>query len=103
MPSEVVALAGWVAALIIAVPYVRHAKHPSMKPLAAYLMFTMALSAAAIGLFVALSEWIVAVGVSDTLDAPFAAAFFLTAVFVPAFLLARWLIRRPPRRPPAID
>jgi hypothetical protein len=90
----------WLLLLAGAVFYVRRARHPDSKPIAAYLIFVTVFSVAAFALFTvfaALLEW---AGEAALLANPLGAAAFLVAVFLPAFLIGRWQLRRPPLRSP---
>lgn len=86
----------WAAFLIAAIFYTRHARNPRMRPLAAYLIFAVIFTMSSFALFVVLTAVLAAVGRSQALAYPFAAAVFLFAVFVPALLIARWQLRKPP-------
>ncbi len=95
------ALALWGVFLVLAIPYVARAKHPRAKPVAAYLLFVVVFSAATVVLFLALAWLAEAVGLANVLAGPAGMAVYLALVFVLAFLLARWQIRKPPlERPP---
>jgi hypothetical protein len=94
--SETLALAIWLILLALAFPYVRHAKHPAVKPLAAFLLFVMLFSLVGGSLFFALSWLALKAGWAAQLSSPLWALPFLALVFAPAFLFARWMIRRPP-------
>lgn len=92
------ALTAWIVLLAAAALYTRRARHPDTPPLAAYLIFVTVFSAAGFFLFAILALLLQSVGLARMLDGPIGAAAFLLAVFVPAFLLARWQLRKPPRR-----
>jgi len=94
--TETLALAIWLILLAIAFPYVRRAKHPRSKTLAAFMLFAMLFSVVSSVLFFALSWIAVAAGLALALTSFFWALLFLTLIFLPAFLSARWLIKRPP-------
>jgi hypothetical protein len=94
-----IAMALWGAIMIAAIFYTQEARHPDAKPLAAYLIFITVFSAAAFVIFSSLTVLLAAAGLTALLDHPLAAAVFLLAVFGPAFLLGRWQLRKPPRRP----
>jgi hypothetical protein len=89
----------WIAFLVLAIPYVRRARHPLTQPLAAYLVFVAVFSLCAGALFLTLTWLLAFLDLTDWLEHPVGADLFLALVFVPALLLARWQIRRPPRRP----
>lgn len=99
----VFALVIWILALIAAWPYVQQTKHPDMKPLVGYLVFVSLFSLVA-GMLYSLSTFALSVTVGlQALQDPVNALTFLVIVFVPPFLIARWLIKRPPRQPPPLD
>jgi uncharacterized membrane protein len=90
----------WLLLLALAIPYVRMAKHPETQTMAAYLLFVMVFSViSATAYFLAL-WFVVKTGSAETLANPFGALLFLVVVFVPAFLCARWVIKRPSWRRP---
>jgi hypothetical protein len=91
----------WIAFLALAIPYVRRARHPLAPPLAAYLVFVAVFSLCAATLFLAFTWLLAGLNMTDWLERPVGTAVFLAAVFVPALLVARWQLRRPPRRPRA--
>lgn len=93
-----VVLAGWAIVLIAAVFYARWAKHPSTKLIAAYLIFVTTFTVVAFIIFMCLIMLLTSLGQSRALTHPLAAAVFLLAVFVPAFLVARWQLRKPARK-----
>jgi len=93
----------WAVILALAYPYVQRAKHPDAKPLAAYLIFVTVLSTATVVLFFALGQLFQAAGWAGLLAHTAFAPVLLVLVFGPAFLLARWVLRLPPRRPPKLD
>jgi len=86
--------------LVASLPYVQRAKHPETRLLAAYLLYVGSfVLVAAIAYFVV--GWVVALaGLGDALARPWGAAVFLILVFVPAFAIARWQIKRPPMQSP---
>ncbi len=89
----------WIAFLVLAIPYVRRARHPLAPLLAAYLVFVGVFSLCAALLFVTLARVLVGLDMTAWLERPVGAAIFLALVFVPAFLIARWQLRQPARRP----
>lgn len=91
------ALALWAVFLVAAAFYTRRARNPQMRPLAAYLIFVVVFTAASFVLFVTLTFLAGVLGRTDALAHPVVAVLFLAAVFVPAFLAARWQFRKPPR------
>jgi hypothetical protein len=98
--TETFALAMWLILLALAFPYVRRAKHPDTPTLAAFLLFVMLFSVVSASLFFALSGIAASTGWASALAKPFWALLFLALVFLPAFLFARWMIKRPPRNRP---
>lgn len=89
----------WIAFLVLAIPYVRRGRHPSARPLAAYLVFVLLFSLCAAALFLAITWLLAGLNRTDWLNHPMGAAIFLALVFAPAFLVARWQLHRPPRQP----
>lgn len=98
--TETLALITWLILLAFAFPYVRRAKHPEVKPLAAFLLFAMLFSVVSGSVFFALSWLVLKLGWAPALAGAFWALLFLALVFVPAFLFARWMIKRPPLNRP---
>jgi hypothetical protein len=92
----------WLVLLLLAIPYVRAARHPDSKPLAAYMIFLTVFSVAAYVLFGVLIALIGALKGADFLATPLAAVLVFVLSAVPAFFLARWQIRRAPGKPPKI-
>ena len=88
----------WIAFAIIAFFYVRRFRHPSTPLLAAYLLFVSLFTLTAFLIFAAGTWLLHAVGAIGALSNPFGAGLFLTVVFVPAFLVARWQLGKPPRQ-----
>lgn len=99
--TDVIALIVWLVLLALAVPYVRRAKHPRAKTLAATMLFVLLFFLVSSALFFGFSRLLVALGRDDALDSAGWASVFLALVFVPAFLFARWMIKRPPWDRPA--
>jgi len=95
------ALALWAAFLLLAIPYARRARHPSARPLAAYLVFVSVFSLCSAFLYYALIQLLLALHGGALLSRPAGAAALLALVLIPAFLAARWQIRRRPRGPRA--
>ncbi|WP_138380545.1 hypothetical protein [Luteithermobacter gelatinilyticus] len=99
MDFSALAWVGWIAFLCVAWPYATHARHPQLKPVEAYLIFVtvfIVLEAGAL-LFVSLLFWTSSESQSllETIWAGIVAGLIMV---VPAFLGARYMIRRPPRR-----
>ena len=100
MASQFLGIALWIALMLLGIPYVRHARHPRAKPLAAYMVFFILFSVGAVVMYsvlILLLGWIDGL---DVLHRPMGAAIFLALVFVPAFLLGRWQLKKPPRPTP---
>jgi hypothetical protein len=97
-----ISLAGWVVVLALFGLYVPRIRHPGQKPFAAYLIFVIVFTAVAIGMFVLLAYLAAAFGLAQALERPLPILIFLAGVFVPAFVVARWQARKPPRQPPSI-
>lgn len=89
---------GAIVLLAAAFPYVQHAKHSQARTLAAYLLFVAIFALVAAVLYTLIGGIIAALGFGGALDNPVAALLFVAAIFVPAFLIARWQVRRPPHR-----
>lgn len=91
----------WFVLMLLALPYVRRAKHPRAKTLAAYMVFLILFSVGAAVMFSVLLMLLGRYGRLDVLHDFPGAALFLILVFVPAFLLGRWQLKKPPRQVPA--
>lgn len=91
----------WLSLMLLAIPYVRHAKHPRAKPVAAYMVFVTLFSVGSIVMYSVLLLLLAWYGGLGYLHQPLGAAIFLALVFVPAFLLGRWELKKPPRQTPA--
>ena len=94
-----VAVMLWIGFLIAAVFYTRQARHPDTPALAGYLIFVLVFTASSAVLFAIAATVIQALGQGDLLARPVGIALFMVIVFVPAFLLARWQLRKAPYRP----
>ena len=95
----ITALILWAVLLVAAAFYTRRARHPDAKPLAAFMIFVIAFSIVSFVVFSTLTAILQGLGHIDSLTNPVIAILFLLAVFVPAFLVARWQLRKPPRAP----
>ncbi|MGD8809961.1 MAG: hypothetical protein PVG24_10170 [Gammaproteobacteria bacterium] len=93
-----IALGLWIVFIVAAIVYATRARHPETRPLAAFMIFTIVFTTIAFSLFAALTLLAQAMALDAALRNPVAAAIFLAIVFLPAFLGARYVIRRPPRR-----
>lgn len=98
-----IAVSLWGAFMMAAIFYAQEARHPDAKPLAAYLIFTSVFSLVAFVIFAGLLLLLQGLNLTERLEHPAAAAVFLVAVFLPAFLLGRWQLRKPPRRDPLAE
>lgn len=91
----------WLVLMLLAVPYVRRARHPGVNPVAAYLLFTTLFSVGAVVMYSVLLVLLNRYSALALLFDPLGVAVFLALVFVPAFLLGRWQLKKPPRQVPA--
>lgn len=101
MGSESLGIILWLILMLLAAPYVRRARHPRAKPVAAYMVFVILFSVGAVVMY---SILLLLLGWADRLESlhhPLGAAAFLALVFIPAFLLGRWQLKKPPRQTPA--
>lgn len=101
MENQAPGIVLWVVLMLLAIPYTRRARHPRTTPLAAYMTFVMLFSVGAAVTYVLL---LMLLGWSDRLAYlrhPLGATIFLALVFVPAFLLGRWQLKKPPRQAPS--
>lgn len=94
--SSAIALAAWIAFLVLAFPYVIRMRHPASRPLVAYLVFVMEFSLVAGVVFFILLRLFALIGGEGLLERPEGVAVFLVLVTVPAFALSHWHLRRPP-------
>lgn len=78
--------------------YVRRAKHPQLPLMAAFLVFVTVFGLAAAALYALLTSILGATGHTGALENPLAAVVFVLTIGTPAFLLARWQVKRPPGR-----
>ncbi len=91
----------WGALMLLAIPYVRRNKHPRAPFPAAYMVFIILFSAGTVVMYTLLVLGLGSLGWLDALGRAPGAAVFLVLVFGPAFLLARWQLKKPPRAGPA--
>jgi uncharacterized membrane protein YfcA len=92
----------WIAFLVLAVPYVLWAKHPAVKPVAAYLIFVTIFSAAAWIIYSFTTLMVANWWGTDALagrEVPI--LIFIASVFLGG-LLGQWQISKPPRPAPPI-
>lgn len=100
MSTQSLGIILWFVLMLLAIPYVRRAKHPRAKPLAAYMVFITLFSVGAAVMFSVLLMLLSSYGGLDALHHVPGATLFLALVFVPAFLLGRWQMKKPPRQVP---
>ncbi|ALP53901.1 hypothetical protein Tel_12575 [Candidatus Tenderia electrophaga] len=86
----------WIVVLIAVVPYVHRIRHPDQKFLAAYLIFLFSFIIASSALYALLAWLVEALNLTRLFGDVMTTLTFLILVFVPAFLVARWLTRKPP-------
>lgn len=93
-----------VALIVVAgaVAFAIRFRHPEQKPLAATLIFLTAFGAGTIVMFNLASLVFAWVGVDQMLGHGLVTILLVLVGLVPGFLLATWLIRRPPMRSPRI-
>jgi len=99
----ITALAFWVIFLAAAPLYTSRARNPQTRPLAAYLIFAATFTISSFVIFAVIIAALSALGQLQALADPIAAAAFLLAVFIPAFVVARWQVRKPPHPPERPD
>ena len=93
----------WLAALIAFIPWVANKRHPDSKPLGAYLTFLAVFTIVSYGLYLLVLALQSAVW-PDVLFAGMAPAIVVVVVcFLPAFLLASYMISRRPPTAPSLD
>lgn len=96
------ALVGWAVFLVAAAFYTQRARNRETRPLAAYLLFVTVFSVTAVVLFAGLVRLMSWLGENGVPSHPLTVGLLLLAIFVSAFLVARWQMRKPPipsRRP----
>lgn len=92
------ALILWIVFIVGAAFYTQRARHPAVRPVAAFFIFTIVFTTIAFSIFAALTILVQALGLDGPLENPVGAVLFLLVVFAPAFFGARRAILRPPRR-----
>jgi len=85
----------WAVFLLAAAVYVARYRHRSQRPIAAFLIFVTLFSATAAVLYFLLIWLAAALGLIPALHSVVGAVLFLSLVFVPALLLARWQALKP--------
>lgn len=93
----------WGAIAMGAIFYTQEARHRDLPPLAAYFIFMTAFSTVGVVLFASLSLLADSLNLIQQLEHPLGALAFQAAVFLPALLVGRRLIRKAPRRAPLPD
>lgn len=91
----------WVLVAIVIVaawPYSQLVKHERHAPLAAFLLFTGVLILAAAALYLVIIVLVTAFGLAAYLHSWLAAIIIIALILVPAVLLARRIVGRPPRK-----
>jgi hypothetical protein len=91
----------WILVVVVIVaawPYAQLVKHERHPPLAGFLLFTSVLILSAAALFLAILVIATVLGLTTYLSGWLAAVLIMAAIFVPAILIARYVVRRPPRR-----
>ena len=101
MANQFLGIILWIALMLLAIPYVRRARHPRAELVAAYMVFVILFSVGAVVMYSLLILGLGWINRLDVLGHPLGAATFLALVLVPAFLLARWQLKKPPRQTPA--
>lgn len=86
----------WAIFLIGAYFYTLREKHPETTQLAAYLIFIMIFSAVAFVIFTGIVLLLVARDQVGLLESALPSLLILLLAFIPAFLVARWQLRKPP-------
>ena len=103
MPSIAFVVAFWVVMLLVAIPVALRTRHPDQKPVAAVAIFFFVFTLVAFVIYVVLTTLLVVLGLQTLLGTPHGVAVFLVLVFAPAFVAARWQIRKAPRKPPPLE
>lgn len=99
----VTALVVWAVFLAVASLYTSRARNPQTRPLAAYLIFAATFTLSSFVIFAVIIAALSVLGSLQVLTHPIAGALFLVIVFVPALLIARWQLRKPPHPPERPD
>lgn len=92
-----IALTIVIVLLVAAAVYTTWAKHPDTRPLAAYLIFVLPFSATAFVIFAASITLLQLAGKLDFLAHPVSAVLLVLIIVVPAFIVGRWQLGKPPR------
>lgn len=94
-------LSGWIAALLLFIPHARRSRHPGTSALGAWLGFATVFTAGAFAGFAAFLAARQGVLAGLPLEGSLSLLLVMTTVFVPAFLIATWIIGLPrPSAPP---
>lgn len=99
----VTALVLWALFLAVSPFYTSRKRNPLTRPLAAYLIFAATFTLSSFVIFAIVVAAFSVFGRSQALADPVIAALFLVVVFVPALLIARWQLRKPPHPPEQPD
>jgi len=100
MATQAVGFMVWITLMLLAIPYVRYAKHPHSHVVAAYMVFVILFSVGAVVMYSILLSVLSWMDALDYLHHPLGAVIFLALVFIPAFLLGRWQLKKPSRQAP---
>lgn len=98
MSDYTIGMLVWIALLVAAMPYVNRIRHPDQKPVAAYLIFVFMFLIVSAVLYGVLGWLASALGLALLFGEVMGTVTFLALIFIPAFLMARWLARKPPWR-----
>lgn len=93
---EILAVVTVVSALPAAYLYCDKARHPHLKPFAAFLIFLSTFSLVGALAYFSAIFLLQSVGMVHLLFAPIGGASMVGATLLSAFLAARWQIRKPP-------
>lgn len=102
MDAPIWGLAGWLAFLLLAIPYALKARHPETKAVAAWTIFVLSFTVIAATIYAVLIIVAASTGIGHWIQTAAGALAFLFLIFAPALILATYIIRRPPRRRPRI-
>ncbi len=98
MSAGVLLWAAVAAFLFLAWPVAQWAKHPAMKPVAAWLVFVSAFALAGAAAFLVLLSVVAAAAATEALYRPVWAALAAFAIIASGAAAARYAVRRAPRR-----
>ena len=89
--------------MILAWFYVQRNKQPEAKPVAAYMIFMVVLSTAAVLLFVVFSYLLALIGLMPLIDQALGAVLFLAVIFGAALRIAKSVLAMGPMRGPDVE